>query len=315
MQANFFINSILFLLITSSNLLGNSIPKDYTLITCTIKPFIRHSKKHSQPHRPKVCQPNQKHQMRNSFTKHAPEPTRTISRPNIPGPKSAQTGTQKAQQTSTNWSGYVGATNLNNPVNDTVTGVYGSWIVPDIVPSTNNTYSAIWIGIDGYSNGTVEQIGTGHDYVNGKKRHYAWFEMFPRASYNILGFPVYVGDEISASVEYSGNNVFTLYIVNHTRKVATTIPTRYTKSRRAKRSCAEWIVEAPASNHILPLTNFQVAYLSDCKAKINGTIRSLNNIFWQNTSLEMVTNNGTPKAIPSSISGDDESFSVVWKHQ
>jgi len=66
--------------------------------------------------------------------------------------------------TSTNWSGYAAQTNLNNPQSGAVTGVGGSWIVPTVM---GNGYSAVWVGIDGYSSPTVEQLGTEEDIVNG----------------------------------------------------------------------------------------------------------------------------------------------------
>lgn len=231
--------------------------------------------------------------------------------PHIPGPRS-QT---RAQQTSTNWGGYVGAANINSPTQNSVSEVYGSWIVPTIVSAGGNTYSALWIGIDGYTSSTVEQIGTSHNFINGKQQHYAWFEMYPGPSYRINGFPLTPGDVISASVVYSGNNIFTMTLSNDTQKVTTTIPTSYTQSSIAERSSAEWIIEAPYSNGILPLSNFKTAYMWGCFATINGIFNAIQNNSWQNVSLEMVTNSGASKAIPSSLLQDDGSFFTLWKHK
>src|SRR5215472_3488086 len=67
------------------------------------------------------------------------------------------------QVTSSNWSGYA-VTGAKGSVSD----VTGSWIVPTMDCSTTPTgYSAMWVGIDGYSSNTVEQIGTESDCVNG----------------------------------------------------------------------------------------------------------------------------------------------------
>lgn len=327
MKIRFLILNLFFGFTTWSTLFGYTIPDDYIHIECTIKPFVRKSKKLSQSHQPKegkqgkkgnqakLCQPNQKLEIQNKKLSRSVEQLNTISHPNIPGPKVTRVGTQKAQETSTNWSGYVAATNFNNPARGSVTGAYGSWIVPSIIPSGRNTYSAIWVGIDGYNSPTVEQIGTAHDYVNGVRYHYAWFEMYPRASYTIQGFPIKVGDVISGIVEYVGNDTFILQIINNTQRIATTIPTRYTKMSGTQRKNAEWIFEAPSSNRVLPLTNVQRAYLSNCMAKINGIKRPLNSPFFANNSIEMVTNNGTSKAIPSAISSGGSSFSVTWLHE
>src|ERR1700733_3657591 len=67
--------------------------------------------------------------------------------------------------TSTNWSGYATETNLNSPQSGAFTAVSGSWTVPSVIGS-GNAYSSIWVGLDGYSSSTVEQIGTDSDLVN-----------------------------------------------------------------------------------------------------------------------------------------------------
>lgn len=318
MKMHFLVFNLFFGLAIWSTLFGYTIPADYIHIECTMKPFIRKSKRISRPRppqQPKVCRVHQKLQAEPTKPKQSIEESNIISHPNIPGPKVARVGTQKAQETSTNWSGYVAASNFNNPVRGSVTGAYGSWIVPSIIPSGRNTYSAIWVGIDGYNSPTVEQIGTAHDYINGTRYHYAWFEMYPRASYTIQGFPVNTGDLISAIVEYAGNDTFILQIINNTQRIATTIPTRYTKMANTQRKNAEWIFEAPSSNRVLPLTNVQRVYLSGCMAKINGIKRTLNSPFFANNSIEMITNSGISKAIPSAISSGGSSFSITWLHK
>lgn len=283
MKTRVLINSLLLSLVVQSSLLLSQIPQGYKKIQCTITPMAQRGEYGSHPH--------------------------------VPGPKSKNPRAPKNQATSTNWAGYVAANNLTTPAQNSVSAVSGSWLVPSILPSSNNSYSAIWVGIDGYNSPTVEQIGTSHNYINGAVQHYAWFEMYPGGSYAINGFPLTPGDVISASVQYSGNSVFTMTLLNETRNVAYTIPTRYTKSTTALRKSAEWVVEAPWLNRILPLANFVTAYLSRCMATINGVSSLLNNAPWQNTSLEMVTNGGIPKAIPSSPVASNGTFSVTWQHQ
>ncbi len=251
------------------------IPKDHVQIKCTIKRIDRSSHHRTHPHIP--------------------------TKGEILG-------------YSTNWSGYVAETNLTKPAPNSVTAVSAYWIVPAIKPANTNTYCAVWVGIDGYSNSTVEQIGTEHDWSNGGIQHYAWFEMYPGDSYSINGFPLKSGDVITASVTYSSKNVFTMILSNQTQKVTTTIPTKYTKSASAKRQSAEWIVEAPYMNTVLPLANFGTAYMANCKATIKGVTGLINNKAWASSAIEMITNSGTPKDSPSII-GSSGSFSATWMHQ
>lgn len=279
MKTGFLVSNLFFSLALCSSLFSYDIPGDYTHINCVIS---RIDKK----------------------INHA-------SHPRIPGSK---LWGKRGQYFSTNWSGYAAATNLNNPATNSVSAVYGSWIVPK-VGSNRNSYCAFWVGIDGFSNSTVEQIGTAHDFINGVAQHYAWFEMYPAASFIIGGFPLTSGDVISASVEYVGNGIFTLRLINNTKKVLTTIPSSYTTSLTAQRSSAEWIVEAPFLNGVLPLNNFGFAYLWGCIANINGVLAQFNNSSWQNGAVTMVTNNGTAKAIPSLPLQDNGSFFITWKHQ
>lgn len=220
------------------------------------------------------------------------------------------------EATSLNWSGYAALTNLINPSVNVVTSVYGSWTVPAITPSTSTAYSSVWVGIDGYSSSTVEQIGTEQDSVRGRQSNYAWFEMYPNGSYELVGFPVNVGDVISGQVTYLGSSVFQLTITNHTRAVTFTVPSSYTISRSAKRSSAEWVVEAPSSNYgVLPLAQFSPVTMTGCIATINGVSGPINSSKWQNDQIAMATNAGVPKAQPSTLSSNGESFTVTWHHQ
>jgi hypothetical protein len=237
----------------------------------------------------------------------------TCSHPHIPGPRSKRV--PSGQTSSTNWSGYAAANKLSSPKKGSVTAVSGSWIVPTIVPTDTDAYSSLWVGIDGFNSPTVEQIGTEHDWSNGQQQDYAWFEMYPGGSYVINGFPLNPGDVISASVVYSGNNTFTMKLMNDTQKVSYTIPTSYTKSSVALRESAEWIIEAPYMNAILPLSDFVTAYMWGCIATINGITAPIGNNSWQNIGIEMVATDGTPKDLTSALLPDNGSFFVTWQHE
>lgn len=279
MKTMFLIQSLLFSLVLGCGLYAQDFSRGYKQISCTITPIDRKVVRGVHPHIPA-----EKDQLKKS-----------------------------SKVVSTNWSGYVAAADFTTPSVNSVSAVYGSWIVPTI-GTNSNSYAAFWIGIDGYTSSTVEQIGTSHSFVNGVKKHFAWFEMYPRGSFSVGGFPLAAGDVISASVVYSGDGIFTMNIYNNTREVYATVPTIYTKSLTAKRSCAEWIVEAPFLNGTLPLNNFTTAYLWGCIANISGILSLMNNSSWPNTAITMITNTGTPKAIPSVSLQDNSSFFITWKH-
>jgi hypothetical protein len=116
--------------------------------------------------------------------------------------------------------------------------------------------SKFWVGIDGYADNSVEQIGTEQD-SNGT--YYAWYEMYPKPCYIISSVPIKPGDSIYAEVKYNGKGSFTLTIKNLTTKKSFSITQ---KSGKANCSSAEWIVEAPWSGGVLPLFRYNYNYRS-----------------------------------------------------
>jgi len=212
--------------------------------------------------------------------------------------------------TSSNWSGYAVATSAG-----AVTDVKGSWIEPSLhSPSAANTYSAFWVGIDGYNSGTVEQIGTDLDTnASGKAVYYAWYEMYPSSPVN-LSMKINPGDQLSGEVKYSGSNKFTLTLTDVTTK--TTFSTSQTL-RSANRSSAEFIAEAPSSSSgVLPLADFGTVSFSAASATISGTTGPIDNKAWpagNPISITMVGSSGT-EAYPSSLldSSGTSAFSVSF---
>jgi hypothetical protein len=220
--------------------------------------------------------------------------------------------------TSTNWSGYA-VTGAKGSVSD----VKASWVVPPIAttcPSTNQ-YAAFWVGIDGYSSNTVEQIGTDSDCQNGNPVYYAWYEFYPHFSYNINSVAIHPGDQISAEVSANSKGTFTVTLTDETTGKSFTTTA---KMNNAERSSAEWIAEAPYSGGVLPLANFgTVQFGSDYtplapnastatikvgNTAVTGPIAS----FANNVSINMVDGTGALKDQTSVLSQDGTSFSIAW---
>src|SRR5207302_9738671 len=208
---------------------------------------------------------------------------------------------------STNWSGFA-VTGSAGSVSD----AKGSWVVPTIqgnCPSTNQ-YSSFWVGIDGYSSGTVEQTGTDSDCQNGVPTYYAWYEFYPHPSFLINGLTVRPGDHMTAEASFNGRS-FTVTITDTSTGVSFSTSARV---RSAQRSSAEWIAEAPSSSGgILPLADFGTVSYSSCTATVNGTPGTIGSFGSSVQVITMVSNSGAVKAQPSSLSSSGDSFSVTWK--
>jgi len=221
--------------------------------------------------------------------------------------------------TSSNWSGYA-----VTGANGSVTHVKGSWIVPTVYcSSTPSAYASFWVGIDGYSSNTVEQIGTDSDCVNGVAKYYVWYEFYPHPSYTVTSMTIHPGDIISADITYTQKGgQFTAALTDTTTGKSFSIST---KMPNAKASSAEWIVEAPWSGGVLPLANFGTASFGadytgvggTCFATVGGTDQPLgllnqnypNNVF----QITMVDKNRLPKVTVSDITSKKQTgFTETW---
>jgi hypothetical protein len=228
----------------------------------------------------------------------------------------SQSAVVNSQVGSSNWSGYAAASpNFLNPTIGAVTYAAGCWMVPALIPTPDTSYCAIWVGIDGFFDNTVEQIGTAHNWVDGVQENYAWFEMYPNGAFALTGFPVNVGDEISVRVAYKGDNVFKLVMFNHTQGVMTTVPASFTTTANAQRTSAEWVVEAPFSGGVLPLSDFGLTTFNYCSANMSDGKGSINNNpLWSYDSIVMENSSG-PKAVPSVLLKGGTCFTVDWKQE
>jgi hypothetical protein len=214
---------------------------------------------------------------------------------------------------SKNWSGYAITASPG-----AVTDVKGSWTVPAVQGNAKGTYSAFWIGIDGYDSSTVEQIGTSSDTDSrGRPVYYAWYEMYPDYPVTIE-HTVSVGDKMTGEVSYA-SGMFTLILIdagtNGVYGEATDWTETITQAATSsmQRSSAEWVAEAPSSIHrVLPLANFGTVTFTDCQATIGGTTASISGFSYGYDAIFMLANPKTVKAAPSALSTDGSAFSVTW---
>ena len=236
-----------------------------------------------------------------------------------PGPAGAHTFhplLHSSAVSSTNWAGWA-ATGSSGSVSD----VKGSWIVPKIqgtCPAGKYQYSSFWVGIDGYSSSTVEQLGTDSDCQSGTATYYAWYEFYPNPSHLISKLTIHPGNVITAEVKYVSGH-FTVKMTDKNTSVSFSKNATVTS---AKRTSAEWIAEAPSSSSgVLPLANFGTVYFGNqttkitgtCYATISGTSSPIGS-FANTDQITMINNAGTQtKASTSALSTSGTSFSVAWK--
>ncbi len=218
--------------------------------------------------------------------------------------------------TSTNWSGYA-------VTGTSFTSAKGSWTVPTANCSgvSEDQYASFWVGIDGYSSTTVEQTGTDSDCDRTRPSYYAWYEFYPHPSINISSLAISPGNQISASVTYSGSE-FTITITNETTGKS------YTKSSTvsgAQRSSAEWIAEAPCCtgrSGILPLSDFGTVFFGPDYTGVSGTNDATESSHSGNIGsfpsadieeINKVSSSTSPQTSTcTSLTSDGASFSCTW---
>ena len=213
--------------------------------------------------------------------------------------------------TSTNWAGW-----LNT--GSTFTDARASWTQPAAsCPTAAPKYSSFWVGLDGYNSNSVEQIGTDSDcFGTNHPVYYGWFEMFPAAPVTLSRqtYPIGPGDAMSAVVSVTGTQ-FNFELVNWTRRWVYKA-TRY--SSTARRSSAEWIVEAPSGCNVygcevLPLADFGSMSFSHASTVGNGRLAVIST--FRNDALVMVNSTRTViKSVPSELNSSGSGFSLSWKH-
>lgn len=230
-----------------------------------------------------------------------------------------------------NWAGYAISDGVSS-----VTSVEGSWKVPDATQSMlgQRTYSAHWLGIDGFGSSTVEQIGTSSDTdAYGNPSYYVWYEFYPSPAYMFTNFPIKSGDVIYAKVTYipavsknpkkpANGGTYTLTLTangNTVTKTSTTV--------KADRRSAEWVSEAPSSGGVLPLANFGTCYYgfdntnvaNTCTYTMNGVTSTIGGT--ANTAavhkIDMISTSSSPsniikKASTSAIYPSGTSFDVTY---
>ena len=165
-----------------------------------------------------------------------------------------------------NWSGYA-------ETGSGFTGVTGTWTVPTLqTPQPSSiTYSAAWVGVDGFNNSSLIQTGTEQDFYNGAAHYNAWWEILPAAETPLpSNYVVNAGDKMSASIyetsatsggitrgryHFGSQHVWSITISDTSRGWSFNTLQTY----NGPGTSAEWVLEAPqVGGHIATLANYKI---------------------------------------------------------
>jgi hypothetical protein len=233
-------------------------------------------------------------------------PTSTPTSTSQPSPTPSTT--PPATTTDLNWGGYTAASDFNNP-QPVITGVSGSWTVPQVTVSQNNTFSAVWVGIGGTFGNTLIQTGTEQDCINGVPTYSAWYELLPNLATTIQTMTISPGDHITASITLTDStlNVWTISISDQTNGQSFTQTFLYDSTRLS----AEWVVERPLVNKALSqLADFGSITFTNCNMEANNKSENLGNL----TLTKILLSNSKKIQLVevSNISSDGASFTIKY---
>jgi hypothetical protein len=203
-----------------------------------------------------------------------------------------------------NWAGYADSFKKG-----AVTAVSGTWTVPSVTCTAEDTITSEWVGIDGYSDKTVEQDGTIGWCYQDVPVYFTWYEMYPAGTVDV-GNALLPGDQITASVSHSGKN-YTLSLAD-----ATTVGNSFTDTGTCSASkclddSAEWIAERPefTSTGLAPLAEFSPWDVTDGTLTASGTSGTIDS--FSSVELSMVDSDDVYNlATPSSVTNG--SFTTTW---
>ncbi len=206
--------------------------------------------------------------------------------------------------TSLNWSGYVAT-------QGTFTSVSGTWNVPSVTATTNNTADATWVGIGGVSTHDLIQAGTqALTDQGGTVTYEAWYETLPQDMQSVP-LPIHAGDSIGVSISQaapltSSPTVWQISFIDHTTGGTYTTNVSYNSSF----SSAEWVEEMPTANiGFIPLDNFGAISFTDGSAVVDGASATIAGANAQ--PISMITQAGETLATPSALGSDGASFTIT----
>jgi len=111
------------------------------------------------------------------------------------------------QLESFNWSGYA-----QDDSNGTYKAVQDTWTVPTVTKLAGSQYSSDWVGVGGFSDGTLVQAGTEADNIGGTVTYDAWTEILPAAEVVIPGLAIHPGNKIKTTVKETSAGIWKMTV-------------------------------------------------------------------------------------------------------
>jgi hypothetical protein len=212
--------------------------------------------------------------------------------------------------TSVNWSGYVDLPSAGKKFDS----VKGSWTEPSLTCTSDEDQEAVfWVGVDGWTNDTVEQAGTFAECYEGTAYYYTWWEMYPTNDITVVGSTVLPGDHITASVVYKASTKkYTLAVTDTTTAGnGFSIVEKCAKGLTCHNASAEWIGETPGNiRGYYPLPDFGTWAVTGGEAAEGTSTKAISH--YNNDKVTLESDADYPLATPSALTSAGTGFTDTW---
>jgi hypothetical protein len=193
-------------------------------------------------------------------------------------------------------------------------------------PGSSYSDAAFWVGLDGYTSNTVEQIGTEAACLGStSSTYYAWYELYPQRVIPLdrVRYPVTADDSLSAEVSQAGGTITLTLTASGTTDNWTDVIT-VPGAKHLHFASAKWIAEGPATvgggPFSVSLTDFPGVSFSAASATSSGGVSGpIDDGSWSNDRITMVggpRKSAITRAAPTSLTdtSDTSAFGVNWQH-
>ncbi len=225
--------------------------------------------------------------------------------------------TNRSQQTATsrNWAGYAVYSTLPKTK---FRAVQATWVQPKITCAAKPAWMTFWVGLDGWTNGNVEQAGSEAYCLSssGPPIYNIWWEVYPNYTIQIVQ-TINPGDTINAIVMYNpANNTITMSVKDVTTGQSFVHNEVCTGQFTCPRTSAEIVTEdVYGSNNYYLLPNYgKVTFTKVAITDSEPKTGPIANFGWRDVAITEQAG-GIKYASVSALNAQGTAFGTTWLHK
>ncbi len=225
--------------------------------------------------------------------------------------------TTQTQQTANarNWAGYSIYSILPKTL---FRGVQATWVQPKITCHTNQEWVTFWVGLDGWTNGHVEQAGSEAYCITATSApiYNIWWEVYPNYSIQV-GPTINAGDTVTALVIYNpANTTITMAAKDVTTGQSFVHSEVCTGQVTCPRTSAEIVSESVAgSTGYYPVPNYgKVTFTKVAITDSEPKTGPIANFGWRDVAITEQAG-GIKYASVSALNAQGTAFGTTWLHK